>query len=324
MKKTEAEGVAAVVGAGSMGHGIAQVFAQGGWRVRTFDLSPPILRAAESRILSNLNLLSARGLEKPELVPDVMARIESTSNLPDALAGADFVIESVSEDLRIKADLFEQIEAYVAHHTIIGSNTSMLKISDIGKKVERKGRILVTHWFNPPYLMPAVEIVKGHETDPDVVERAANILESLGKVPVRLLKEVPGHLLNRIQFAIFRETLELLQEGVATPEEIDKGVSASLGLRLAAIGPLRSIDLTGLDMFVYNMKDIYLSLSNALEPQQVIRERVQAGQVGRKSGKGFFEYQTGDLTSKEERDRDNKLISILVALRNLKEQENGR
>jgi 3-hydroxybutyryl-CoA dehydrogenase len=128
------------------------------------------------------------------------------------------------------------------------------------------------------------------------------------------LKEVPGHLLNRIQFALFRETLGLLQEGVATAEEIDKGVSASLGLRLAAIGPLRSIDLAGIDLFWFGMRDIYKYLDNAPEPQQIIQEKVRAGDLGKKSGRGFFEYPPGSPSNAVERERDGKIIEILKIL----------
>ena len=166
----------------------------------------------------------------------------------------------------------------------------------------------MTHWFNPPYLIPVVEVVKGPETAQETVERTVSLLEAMGKAPVRVLKEVPGHLLNRIQFALFREVLGLLEQGAATPEEIDKGVSASLGLRLATIGPLRSMDLAGLDLFVYGMKDLYSSLDNASEPQQVVREKVRAGELGLKSGKGFFDYRTDALESKEERERDDRIM----------------
>lgn len=136
-------------------------------------------------------------------------------------------------------------------------------------------------------------------------------------------KEVPGHLLNRIQFALFRETLGLLQNGVAQAEEIDKAVSATLGLRLATIGPLKSIDLAGIDLFWFGMQDMYKFLDNSPEPQQIIQEKVKAGDVGRKSGRGFFEYEAGNLVNRDERDRDDKIMKLLPILYPKKEVGNG-
>jgi 3-hydroxybutyryl-CoA dehydrogenase len=309
----------AVIGAGLMGHGIAQVLAQGNCRVGVYDTDQTVLQNAEARIKSNLIALSNKGLEKAECITDIMSRIHFATDLHEAVNGADFVIESVSENLQLKMKLFEEIECFVSPQTIIGSNTSMLKISDIGQRVVRKDRLLVTHWFNPPYLIPVVEVVKGAETATETVEKTVTFLESMKKLPVRVLKEVPGHLINRIQFAIFRETLGLLEQGVATAEEIDKGVSGSLGLRFATVGPLRSIDMAGLDLFVSGMKDMYSSLNNALEPQQVLQEKVKAGDIGRKSGKGFFEYQTGVLVSAEERERDDRIMELLKILHPKKE-----
>ncbi len=227
---------------------------------------------------------------------------------------ADFVVESVTEDLPIKREIFNAIDSLAPKEAILASNTSMLTISDIGKDVKAKERLVITHWFNPPYLIPVVEVVQGASTSQDTVERTIHLLEKIGKIPVRILKEIPGHLLNRIQFALFRETLGLLQEGVATPEEIDKAVSGSLGLRLATIGPLKSIDLAGIDLFWFGMKNMYSYLDNSLEPQEIIREKVMMGDVGRKSGKGFFEYESAGLTSKDEKARDDKIMQLLTIL----------
>jgi 3-hydroxybutyryl-CoA dehydrogenase len=159
-----------------------------------------------------------------------------------------------------------------------------------------------------------VEVVKGEHTSLDTVERTVALLEGMGKVPIRVLKEVPGHLLNRIQFALFRETLALLEAGVAAPEEIDKAVSGSLGLRLAAIGPLRSIDLAGLDLFWFGMKDIFRVLDTSQAPPKIIKEKVDAGHAGKKSGRGFFEYPAGGLVDEVEKKRDEKLIRLLKIL----------
>jgi 3-hydroxybutyryl-CoA dehydrogenase len=313
----------AVIGSGLMGHGIAQVFAQGGCRVTMHDMNETLLGNAKQRIRLNLKALSGMGFEKENSIDEIVSRIASTVDLAEAVHGADFVIESVPENLQIKREVFRKMASYAPSGAILASNSSMLTISDIGRDVENKERLVITHWFNPPYLIPVVEVVKGAATSQDTVERTIGLLERMEKVPVRVLKEVPGHLLNRIQFALLRETLALLQEGVATAEEIDKGVSGSLGLRFATIGPLRSIDLAGLDLFWYGMRNMYQYLDNSIELQQIIHEKVKTGHAGRKAGKGFFEYQGDGPVSVEERERDTKTMEILKILYPKKEEDNG-
>lgn len=313
----------AVIGAGVMGHGIAQVFSQAGYQVVMQDKSRSLLEKAEERIRMNLRVLAEGGLEDGDRIEEIASRITSTMDLREAVAEADFVAESVYEDLRVKNEVFRSLDNFAPGDAILASNTSMLRITDIGQHLMHKERVVTAHWFNPPYLIPVVEVVKGEHTSSETVERTVSLLEKLGKVPIRVLKEVPGHLLNRIQFALFRETLALLKAGVAVPEEIDKAVSGSLGLRLATIGPLRSIDLAGLDLFWFGMKDIFRALDSSLEPPRIIKEKVDAGHVGKKCGKGFFEYQSGAVMDDTERQRDEKLISLLKILYPRKGKSDG-
>jgi 3-hydroxybutyryl-CoA dehydrogenase len=313
----------AVIGSGLMGHGIAQVFAQGGCQVTMNDTDETALKNARERIGLNLKALSEAGLEEQGRIEEITSRISSTLDLAKAVSDADFVVESVSEDLFVKRELFRAMDALSPKRAILASNSSMLTISDIGQDIKEKERLVITHWFNPPYLMPVVEVVKGVSTSEDTMERTTQLLEKIGKVPIRVSKEVPGHLLNRIQFALFRETLGLLQNGVAQAEEIDKAVSATLGLRLATIGPLKSIDLAGIDLFWFGMQDMYKYLDNSPDPQQIIREKVKAGDVGRKSGRGFFAYGSGNLVNSDERDRDDKIMQLLPILYPRKAVGNG-
>ncbi len=306
-----------------MGHGIAQAFAQGGCLVTIQDIDETLVTRAVEKIRLNLKTLSGMGLQKEADIDDVVSRIISTVDLSKALEDDDFVVESIPENLQMKKELFKKMDALVRKDAILASNTSMLTISDIGTDVKNKERLVITHWFNPPYLIPVVEVVKGAYTSEETVDRTITLLERIGKTPVKILKEVAGHLLNRIQFAIFRETLGLLQDGVATAEEIDKAVSGSLGLRLATIGPLRSIDLAGIDLFWYGMRDMYRHLDNSGQPQRIIQDKVKAGEVGRKSGKGFFEYRSGDLVNQEETVRDEKIMKLLAVLYPKKERGNG-
>jgi 3-hydroxybutyryl-CoA dehydrogenase len=303
-----------VIGSGLMGHGMSQVFARGGCRVRMHDVSDDVLGRAMVRIESNLRAMAENGLEKEEDIRTILSRITPTTDLREAVADADFVTEAIPEVLQPKVDLFASLESMAPPHAILASNTSMLKISDIGKAVSDRSRTLVTHWFNPPHLIPVVEVVKGPDTSQEVVERVVGFLRQVGKEPVRVLKEVPGHLVNRIQFALNREMLALLEQGVAVPEEIDRAVSYSFALRLVASGPLKTIDINGIDLFYYGMREIYKYLDNSQAPQEILREKAEKGEVGRRSGKGFFEYDaTGPVTSLEA-ERDKGLMRLLKVL----------
>jgi 3-hydroxybutyryl-CoA dehydrogenase len=314
MNPTENQQRVAVIGSGLMGHGIAQVFAKAGCLVKMRDVSADVLNQAMARIRFNLNTMAKHGLQEPSEIDGIISRIEPTTSLEEAVANADFVTEAVFEKLDVKVELFGSIEPMVPRHAILASNTSMLRISDIGKEVTHRDRLVTTHWFNPSHLIPVVEVVKGPETSQETVEWTISFLRKAGKEPVRVLKEVPGHLVNRIQFALNREILGLIENGVAAPEEIDKGVSLSFGLRLIASGAVKTMDINGLDLFYYGMRDLYQSLDNSPAPQDILRQKVERGEVGRRSGKGFYEYAVdGPLTSLE-MERDNGLMELLKLL----------
>jgi 3-hydroxybutyryl-CoA dehydrogenase len=303
----------AVVGAGCMGLGIAQVLAQAGYQVSMHDTDGSVLDDALTRIRRNLNALCQRGLENSNAVDGILSRIAPTVDLAEAVRHADFVTESIPERLEMKQELFAALEELAPPRAILASNTSMLMISEIGEGVRSKHRLVITHWFNPPHLIPVVEVVRGLHTSAETVENTVQLLQRAGKVPIRVMKEVPGHLINRIQFAIFREAIGLMQDGVATPEDIDRAISGSLGLRFAIVGPLKSIDLTGIDKF-WLMRDIYRQLDSSSEPQQIIREKIEAGHVGRTAGKGFFDYDPQTLGCEEEDERDDRIMSLLRVL----------
>lgn len=309
----------AVVGSGLMGHGIAQVFAQGGCSVTVRDLNEEILQKAKEKIASNLRTFVEMDLEEKKAIDIVMSRIKSTTDLQEAVAEADFVIEAVPEDLDLKKKVFREIDAATSKDTIMASNTSMLSITEIGKWVKNKDRLIITHWFNPPYLIPVVEVVRGELTSQETFEVTVSLLRKIGKEPIKVLKEVPGFLVNRIQTAMFREVLSLLEGGVAEAEEIDRAVKGSFGLRLATIGPLETADLGGLDLWYKGMRHLYKFLDNSSGPQKILREKVESGHLGQKAGKGFFEYQDDSLKGMKEKERDRKLIRLLKILYRKKE-----
>jgi 3-hydroxybutyryl-CoA dehydrogenase len=303
----------AVIGAGLMGHGIAQVFAQKDYLVTLYDLNHIILGKALSQIRSNLETFVEVGLETEERVEKVLSNIRISVDLKDAVKGVHFVIEAASEDLMLKMNLFEELDQYCSREAILASNTSTFPISEIGRKVKRKERLVITHWFNPPYIIPTVEVVRGETTSEEVFQISYQLMKKVGKRPIKVLKEIPGFLMNRIQTAMIREILSLLEQGVAVPEDIDEGVMGSFGLRLAVLGPLQIMDMGGLDIINSSMTYLYPLIDRSVEIQTVLRKKIEQGHLGLKTGQGFFRYQQegAPASSKHSQDRDKKLLSIL-------------
>ncbi len=299
-----------------MGHGIAQSFAQKAYPVTLYDINNSILEKALSKIRNNLETFVELGLEKNGHIEKILSQINTTTDLQEAVKKAQFVIEAAPEDLTLKIDLFEALDRYCIKEAILASNTSTLPISEIGKNVERKERLIVTHWFNPPYIIPTVEVVPGEKTSTEVIETALNLLKKIGKNPIRLRKEIPGFLINRIQTAMYREILSLLELGVATPEDIDKGVKGSFGLRLAAIGPLETMDMGGLDLIYKGMKFLYPLIDRSVDIQTILREKVERGELGLKTRKGFFQYEGEEPLTlpRQIKERDKKLLYLLKIL----------
>lgn len=301
-----------IIGCGLMGHGIAQAFAQRGYSVTIYDKDQLILKKALYQIQKNLETFIEAGVESEDNIQKILSNIRIVLDLPSAVKKAHFIIEAIPEDLQLKIDLFAEIERYAEENAILASNTSTLPISQIGKKVIRKERLIITHWFNPPHIIPVVEVVRGDETSQDIVELSCKLLEKIGKKPIRILKEIPGFLINRIQTAMMREILSLLEQGVATPEDIDIGITGSFGLRLAAQGPLKTMDMGGLDLMCKGMQYLYPKIDRSIEVQRVLSEKLERGALGLKTGEGFFRYhQDKNLVLKE---RDKKLLSLIKIL----------
>ena len=305
-----------VIGSGLMGHGIGQAFAQRGYSVSLYDLDLSILEKALSQIRSNLETFLELGLETEEGVQKTLSNIRLTIDLREAAKRSQFILEAAPENLALKMDLFEELERYCHPETILASNTSTLPISEFGKKVKKKERLVITHWFNPPHIIPTVEVVRGETTSQEVFDLTFHLMEKLGKKPIRILKEVPGFLINRVQTAMLREVLSLLEQGVAGPEDIDTGVMGSFGLRLAVIGPLATGDMGGLDLWCKGMRYLYPFLDCSTEVQRILEEKVERGEFGLKTGKGFFEYnlEKGLALSAQSRERDKRLLSLLKTL----------
>ena len=298
----------AVIGAGVMGHSLAQVFAQNGYSVKLYDLDHDILDHAFELIKSTLEtLVELEELSHSE-IQVILARIEPTTDLPLALKDADFVIEAVPEIPEIKKALFSQLNKFCSRGTILATNTSGLDIFNI-VDLDNPERLIITHWFAPPHIIPLVEVVPGEETSAEVISLTVEILESLGKKPVVMNKFVPAFIVNRIQNTINNAVFEMIDNGWASPDAIDKAIKYSLGIRLPIVGVAQSLDFAGLDL-INNILQRVGTQSTYLE------EKVKRGNLGAKTSKGIFDY--GDRTEAEIlKKRDALYLKLLNYLKKI-------
>jgi 3-hydroxybutyryl-CoA dehydrogenase len=280
----------AVVGAGLMGHGIAQEFAAAGYEVRLHDLSDELVGRAIENIRSNLGRLASLGRVRADEIDPTLEQITTTSALDEAVAGADLVVEAIVEDLPEKHALFRSIGPLCGPETIVASNTSSFMPSRLAETLLHPERLLVAHYFNPPYLVPLVEIVPGPSTAERVVATMIALLESLGKRPVLVRREATGFIANRLQLALFREALAIVESGIADPKAVDQAVKFGFGRRLAAAGPFEVFDLAGLDTILAVASQILPDLSQGREVPESLRHKIEKGSLGVKSGHGFHAW----------------------------------
>jgi len=288
----------AVLGAGIMGHGIAQSFLMGGYPVRLFDMTDAILENARAHIEQNLALFSRHGLLLEEDVRLCLGRLTATSDLKAAVEGVQFITEAAPEDLELKQSLFADMEDACAEDAILASNTSSLTLEAIGVRVHKKERLVTTHWFNPPHIVPTVEVVRSPWTSDETLDVTFNILNRIKKRPVKIQREIPGFLINRIQMAMIREILDLYEKGIASAEDIDRAVKGSIGFRLASIGPLLTMDLGGLKLWLSVCENIFPDLQSSTKPPAALVRLSEQGLDGIKTGKGFYDY-TREYSRKE-------------------------
>lgn len=269
----------AVIGGGLMGAGIAQVFASRGYPVRVHEPAAAVRGTVLSRIAESLELLGEPAL--PE------ERVLVTSSLGEAVESAEVVFEAAPERLELKRSIFVELERLAPADCTLASNTSVIPIRDIAADVRDGGRVIGTHWWNPPYLVPLVEVVGSVRSDPERVTAMLGLLERVGKKPVRVCKDVPGFVGNRLQHALWREAQALVSEGVCDAETVDTVVKNSFGLRLAVLGPIENADLVGLDLALDIHRTVIPGLSNEPGPSPMLTALVAAGKLGFKTGEGF-------------------------------------
>jgi 3-hydroxybutyryl-CoA dehydrogenase len=285
----------AVIGTGTMGPGIAQVFAQNGIDVRIYDIDQGKLNDARKTLAGNLDLIFQAGLLSEAEVAETQSKIKDATSLEEAVKEADLVIEVIPEVMDIKKGLFADLDKICDPDTILATNTSGLSITEMATAISNPKRLVGMHWWNPPIIILVIEIVKGQETDDDIIETVDQLVRKIKKVPVLVKKDVPGFLGNRLQYALMREAIALLNEGVASAEDIDTMIKAGIGFKFPIMGPLETIDMAGLDIYYPVSKYLNKELDKSQEASPIVEEMVNKGELGLKSGKGFYDYSGTDI-----------------------------
>ena len=299
-----------IVGAGLMGHGIAQVFALQGYPVNIFDAQTEVLHSVPERIHKNLKIFFELERVKESQIDECIGNIDLCDELVSVCKDVDFIIEAIEENLSAKLKVFEKLEQHIDSTVIISSNTSAISITKLSDGLRHKQRFLGTHFWNPPHIIPCVEVIRGEHTADSAFETVFNLMKIVGKEPVKVLKDIPGFLGNRLQHAMWREAMSLAEKDIASPEDIDKVVKYGFGLRLPFIGPLETADLAGLDLSRDVHEYLFPFLENSSQPSQKLKDLVDKGLLGVKTGKGFYDWPQERIASVIN-SRDQILLKII-------------
>ncbi len=297
----------AVVGAGLMGHGIAQTLALAGYDVNLTDVKSEALAGALGQVKSNLETLVRHKVATRDQCKQALRRVRLVSDTREAVTDARFIIESISEDPALKKKLYVTLERACSKNTIIATNTSTIAISELAGALDRRGRFIGMHWWNPPDLMPLIEVVVGEETSEETVDATVALSKRLGKIPIVCRHGVLG---TRLQGALMIEALRLVEEGAASAEDIDAVARLTLGLRLPIMGPLQIIDFGGARTVLQGLEHLPKVGGDRYAVPEIIRDYVERDWLGVESGHGFYTY-TGKQKKKALKQRDEWLISKL-------------
>ncbi|MCC6314838.1 MAG: 3-hydroxyacyl-CoA dehydrogenase family protein [Thermomicrobiales bacterium] len=303
----------AVMGSGTMGSGIAATFARHGFQTRLYDVQAEQLEKAKDAFAFVCKTLIGGGFMTEADAETARANLTYTLDLNEALAGVDFVAETVPEKLEIKQAVFKQVEPLVSDEVIIASNTSGIPITTLAEVCQRPNRVIGMHWSNPPHLIPVIEVIRGRQTDDATTETTKQVVERLGMIPAVVDKDVPGFVENRILYAIMREALHLLDEGVASAEAIDTIAKWGIGYKLAVIGPLELLDVAGLDIYTSVAAYLNPDLSCETGVSATVADKVAAGKLGIKTQGGLFDY-TPERIQELQQQRGKLLLASKKAL----------
>jgi 3-hydroxybutyryl-CoA dehydrogenase/5-formyl-3-hydroxy-2-methylpyridine 4-carboxylate dehydrogenase len=299
---------AAVIGLGTMGPGIAATLARAGINVAAFDADPAKREKAVPAFAAAATVLSALA------VPDHSAAvIQVHDGLAGCVAGADLVIETVPEDLDLKIQVFREIEAHVADDCILASDTSGIPITRIQAGTRVPGRVIGMHWSNPPHIIPMIEVIAGEHTAPEVAGALADLIRRCGHLPISIRKDVPGFVENRVLYAVMRECLDLVEQGVIEPQDLDACVSWGIGYKLAVVGPMALLDMAGLDIYAAVAGYLNKELSNRSDVAPYVLERTSQRKLGIKTGNGIYGY-TAEQIAELQSARARKLVAVRKAL----------
>jgi 3-hydroxybutyryl-CoA dehydrogenase len=310
----------AMIGSGTMGAGMSWCFAQAGYNVNLYDVSPQQLERACGRIRAIQKLFVQEGLVSADAAQVARERIVTTTQLEASLVGVQYVLEAAPERLELKQQLFSQFETYCPEDAILATNTSGLRITDIASVCQHPERVGGMHWANPAEIVPLVEVIRGEQTSDNTVDVIYQVTEKLGKLPVVVNKDIPGFVSNRLQYAVLREALYLVESGVVSAQDVDRTLKCGVGFRYPWLGPLETADLGGLDVFHGISRYLFKTLSNMTAPPPFFDQIVQEGKLGIKTGQGFYDYRG---VSREEvlRKRDVYFIRQLELIRKVQAGE---
>jgi 3-hydroxybutyryl-CoA dehydrogenase len=303
----------AVIGTGTMGPGITQVFAQHGIEVNIFDVKPEQRKNALESLNRNLALFAEEGIVPRSSIDQIKSRVHTSSSLKEAVDGVDFVLEAVPEVPDIKTKVFSDLDAVADGSTILASNTSGISITKLAGATKRAPAVIGMHWWNPPIIIPVIEVIRGEKTSDETVQTTEALAKKINKLPVLVEKDVPGFLGNRLQYALMREAIAILNEGVASAESIDTMIKAGIGFKFPVMGPLETIDMAGMDIYSRVSQYLYKALNNDTTPPPIVNEMVEKNELGLKTGKGFYDYSGTDVNVLMG-GRIKKLITLLKDL----------
>ena len=303
-----------VIGAGTMGHGIAESFAMFGYNVNLYDTNAIQLEKALNEIKAEQQLLVDEAFISAEKAAATLENISIHTDLQTAVKDRDYVIEAAPENMELKQNLFKQLDGFCPSHTILASNTSSLSLEPMMALVSeaRKQRMMVCHWYNPGHLMPLAELSFFGNMPADIYQQVAELYASINKQTVKVLKDVPGLVANRIQQGVAREAFSIIEQGIADPIDVDKALKFGPAFRYATTGQLEVADFGGLDIWCIVGDNLLPAMDNSTQANNLLRQKVAEGKLGIKSGEGFFRYDPEQLPAIRKRFAQ-KLIHQLKA-----------
>ena len=301
-----------LAGSGVMGISFAQIFARNGYEVILYDISEDALARAEKEIRPGLETQAEQGRFPTEAIPQILARITMTSD-KSCFAQADFILEAIVEKMAIKHCFWAEVSELAKPEAILATNTSGLSVTEIAKAVKDPSRFAGMHWVNPPHLVPLVEVIAGEESAQETVDEIFALAQRIGQKPIRVFKDPPGFILNRLQYAVIREACNCVQQGYASIEDVDNVMKNGLGMRYACIGPFETMDLGNLETFFNVSSYMMASLCNDPGVPDLIRKVYEEGKLGVKNGAGFYDY-SGSKAEEAVKRRDTMFMKVAKCL----------